>query len=138
MADKKIYNNWNQMMQRCYNPKCHAYSRYHGRGIKVVNRWLEYENFYKDMIKTYKEGLSIERINNNGNYSPENCKWATKKEQANNRRSSRLINFMGKRKTLSQWVEIFNLKRSTVAQRYYVYQWDIEKCFFGKRGYHFG
>lgn len=88
------YKAWDSMMQRCNNPNHAAYKHYGGRGIEVCERWLQVENFYADMGVRPK-GLSLERINNSLGYSPENCKWATWIEQANNRRK-RLVKKVNK------------------------------------------
>lgn len=84
----KIHMIWCTMKQRCTNKSSKSYQNYGGRGIGICDRWMEFENFYADMGASYVDGLSIERINNDLGYSPENCKWIAMSEQAKNRRPS--------------------------------------------------
>lgn len=84
MHDSKIYKVWSSMKSRCSNPNSQFYHRYGGRGIKVCDRWDKFENFYKDMGEP-PEGLTLDRIDNNGNYCKSNCRWVTHKENCHNR-----------------------------------------------------
>jgi hypothetical protein len=88
MTDHPAWCSWRGMMKRCYYKKDIAFQNYGGRGIKVCKRWREnFENFWKDMGPTYKDGLIIDRIDNNGDYTPKNCRWVTYKESNGNKRN---------------------------------------------------
>lgn len=109
---------WQNMIYRCYTPTCPGYRRYGGRGIKVCRRWKEsFEAFIQDMGPRPSAAHTVNRINNNGHYTPKNCRWATKKEQANNRRNSRPLKYKGQRKNLCEWAEIFGLDKATLHGR---------------------
>ena len=84
MHDTLLYKVWSAILQRCNNPKSTGYKYYGGRGIKVCDRWLIFENFHKDMGDR-PDGMTIDRINNDGDYKPSNCRWITHKENCNNR-----------------------------------------------------
>jgi len=102
MYRTRVYKTWQQMRQRCENPNDTAYHRYGGRGIKVCDRWQDFSNFLEDMGEPY-DWQSLDRLDNNGDYTPDNCRWATIEEQQNNIRSNRLITHEGETQTLAQW-----------------------------------
>jgi hypothetical protein len=111
---------WTRMKTRCLNPGHPAFKDYGGRGITVCERWMTFENFIADMGRRPSNKHSIDRINNDGNYEPSNCRWATRKEQANNRRSSRFLTFEGRTLSCSEWcIELsdLNLTSQHIYQR---------------------
>lgn len=89
MSYSRPYQAWANMLDRCGNPNNMGWKNYGGRGIKVCKRWRTFESFWADMGPTYREGLSLDRINNDGGYSKTNCRWTTAKVQMNNRRNSK-------------------------------------------------
>lgn len=115
-AKSTEWNVWVDIRRRCEDENRPDYARYGGRGIKICKRWQSFIAFFEDMGEC-PAGYSIDRIDNNDGYHPENCRWATAKEQANNRRSSRWIEYNGMRKTLMQWSECTGIKRTTIAAR---------------------
>lgn len=110
---------WMGMKTRCkYNKKWNVgYKNYGGRGIKVCRRWMRFENFFADMGPRPSLEHTLERIDNNGNYEPSNCRWATRKEQNINRRDSRIVEFRGERMAMSKMAEKYGHLRVTVAYR---------------------
>jgi hypothetical protein len=116
MTRTPIYAIWHSMMQRCYNTNNHAYNRYGGRGITVVDDWHNFKVFYKDMGDKPK-GKSLERLDNSGPYSLKNVTWADAKQQANNRRSNVVLDFKGRKQTMQQWSDETGLKVQTVWAR---------------------
>lgn len=125
----KFYRAWVNMKTRCTNPRVKYYERYGGRGIKVCEKWKTFDGFIDDMLLTYKDNLTLDRIDNNGDYSKNNCRWVTQKIQANNRKSNRLVTYKGITKTLTQWIDSLGLKSSTVRQRYYCYKLPLNMVF---------
>lgn len=116
------------MRNRCNNPKNKSFFKYGGRGITVCERWELFTNFLADMGPRPSLRHSIERKDNNGPYSPENCEWAVPKTQARNRRTSRLIEFEGVTKTLAEWSESTGLSAGTIIRRIDVSGWTIKEA----------
>jgi hypothetical protein len=102
-TNSKIYRCWVHMRERCLDKRDRRYSSYGGRGITICERWLKFSNFYEDMGDP-PEGMSLDRIDNDGPYSPENCKWSTRHEQQRNRRVNRLVTFNGETKCVREWL----------------------------------
>lgn len=123
------YSTYRNMLTRCYNNKSKSYKHYGGRGIKVCRRWRNsFENFYADMGDKPGAGYSIERIDNNKGYSPDNCKWATKKEQAQNKRSVVKISVNGETHTIPEWAKIIGADYRLIHARIYKLGWSKEKA----------
>ena len=120
LSNTKEYSVWKNMLRRCENPKEKRYKDYGGRGIKVCEEWHDIESFYKWTKESgYKEGLTIDRIDVNGNYEPNNCRWATQKEQVNNERRNIKEEFNGIIHTLGEWAEILDINVNTLQYRYH-------------------
>ncbi len=120
------YRSWVDMRNRCSNQKHHAYKDYGGRGISVCERWSEFDNFLADMGPRLSPKHSIDRINNNGNYEPDNCRWATIEEQNRNRRDLVWITYKGKTNHLSGWCKELGFCLQTIHCRL-KRGWSIEK-----------
>jgi hypothetical protein len=121
------YKSWNGMVNRCLNPRDDHFPDYGGRGIKVCDRWLIYENFLADMGER-PVGKTIDRKDNNGNYEPGNCKWSTMKEQARNRRANVFLEFQGKRQPVSAWAEEIGIDIPTLWCRIFKLNWSVQKA----------
>ena len=115
----RTYSIWNGMKGRC-SPlsKGKARKNYYAKGIRVCDRWLTFDNFFSDMGEA-PNGMSLERLDGNRNYEPENCVWATPKTQANNMSSNHIVEFKGKRQTIAQWADELGLSHNTFAYRLY-------------------
>lgn len=127
---RQEYSSYTNMKSRCCNPNHTYYNNYGGRGIKICDRWLEkpngFNNFMEDMGSS--NGLTLDRIDPNGDYCPENCRWATRREQANNQRRKILFPFRGERLTISQWARKMGLSVGLVYNRIMIYKWPIERA----------
>jgi hypothetical protein len=112
------YRVWNLMRQRCHNPKNTHYASYGGRGISVCDRWRKsYAAFNEDMGRRPFLGAQIDRIDNNGNYEPGNCRWATRKQNCRNQRKTRFLAYRGEVRSMPEWCEILGLHYGTVKHR---------------------
>ena len=133
MSRTPTYQAWKAILSRCNNSNDPNWDNYGGRGVGVCSEWMVFENFYQDMGKQPK-GLTIDRIDNNKGYCKNNCKWSTSKEQNNNMRSNRLLDYKGIiTLTMSQWAEALNIPISTLANRVYR-GWTIERMLETKPG----
>lgn len=128
-----IYKCWAHMKSRCSNENDKSYPDYGGRGINFCEEWTEFTSFHEWALNHgYRKGLTIERINVNGNYEPTNCKWIPKSEQNANKRTSHYITINGETKIVAEWAKIHNINSSTVFSRINS-NWPIEKLFIPTR-----
>lgn len=123
MRDSQEYNIWYSMIERCTKPNHKFYKNYGGRGIKISKDWEKFENFYRDMGNK-PLGKTLERIDNDGNYCKENCKWATFAEQALNKRSNRLLTVGGVTKTVKEWSDTSGLDYDIISKRINKLGWN--------------
>jgi hypothetical protein len=124
-CNTRAYRTWHMMLQRCLNPKNSAYRSYGGRGITVCEEWRDFQAFYADMGDPPAEH-TIDRIDNSLGYTKGNCRWATKKQQGNNRRSNTFFTHGGKKQTLAQWADETGLKPQCLMNRLNA-GWTLEK-----------
>lgn len=122
----RTYISWAAMRARCEDPSRDTFRLYGGRGIRVCRRWIKFENFLKDMGQR-PVGMTIERKNGDGNYTPSNCKWATQKEQMANSSANKLLTHQGKTVHLAEWARLTGMKRETIAMRLRR-GWDIARA----------
>lgn len=126
----RLYRIWQAMKNRCYNKNAPSFKNYGMRGIRICQEWLcDFQVFYDwAMSNGYKEDLTIDRIDVNGNYEPSNCRWSTRTEQANNKTNNHYITIEGKTKTISQWSQIFGINPRSVSNRIQL-GWREERLF---------
>lgn len=117
---------WKSMMVRCYYKRNNRYHLYGGRGITVCDRWKQFENFWTDMGRR-PEGMSLDRKDNNENYTPQNCRWASHRQQQNNRRNNVLLEFQGESKTAPEWGRAVGLSGSLIQSRI-SNGWSVERA----------
>lgn len=124
----KTYISWQAMRRRCYNPNSDRFQYYGGRGIGVCEEWRNsFEAFLRDMGES-PVGYTLERIDNSRNYEPGNCRWATRKEQANNRRSSHMLELNGTSKTMAQWADQYGIDVRLLWARIYKCGWSVDRA----------
>lgn len=138
-ADKTkdhLHGTWRHIKHRCFYENHYAYKDYGGRGITICDEWKnDFSTFYEWSIANgYSIGLTLDRIDVNGNYEPSNCRWATWKEQGNNRRNNVLLTFKGKTKTLAEWADDIGITRQCLFRRINVSKMPIEIALTAKKG----
>ena len=122
----RLYRIWAKMKARCTYPGDRAYNEYGGRGITVCDEWLSFEPFESwSVCNGYSSELTLDRVNNDLGYSPDNCRWATPKQQANNTRKNRVIEYNGISRTLAEWANVTGIRSATIAHRLNV-GWSVE------------
>lgn len=137
----RLYKIWSDIKKRCYCKTFWAFDRYGGRGITLCDEWHDY-TIFRDwcMANGYADSLTIDRIDNNGNYEPNNCRWVDRKTQANNKSNVKYITYKGETKSVSEWAETLGVKYSTLYGRIFNYGIPIDEAFttkkysIGKRG----
>jgi hypothetical protein len=113
-----LYRRWVSMLHRCRNPKAKDYGRYGGRGITICDRWLDFDSFAIDVGLPPAGGKpSIDRIDNNGPYSPDNCRWSMNRAQCRNKRNNRRVTLDGATRTVTEWAEVLGISKGTIAYR---------------------
>jgi hypothetical protein len=126
----RMYRIWSDMKGRCNNPNRAKYARYGGRGITVCDEWMsDFQAFYDWAIKNgYREDLTIDRIDNDGNYCPDNCRWITMMEQASNKSTNHFITHDGQTFTMTEWARRIGIPREVLKDRICRYGWECERA----------
>lgn len=134
MKPSRLYSIYYEMKRRCYDPRRKRYKDYGGRGITVCDEWLNNWYAFKEWALShgYKEDLTIDRIDVNKGYSPENCRWVTYKVQGNNTRRNHYITYKGRTQTMAQWCEELNLNYHSIRTRINNLHWTVKEAFEGK------
>lgn len=125
----RLYREWAGIVQRCTNPKNTSWERYGAKGVTVCNEWRSFSAFREwAYANGYNDSLTIDRINPNGNYEPSNCRWASVREQANNKQGTLWIEYGGERLQLSYWADRLGINYHTLYDRLYLHGWSVEKA----------
>lgn len=128
LSKHELYPVWIGMRQRCNDKNHISYHNYGAKGIKVCSKWDSFSAFLNDMGERPFKGMSIERIDSNKDYSPENCKWATRVEQNRNKKNNMCLTYNGVTKPIIEWESIINIKYTTIRKRINL-GWDVERIF---------
>lgn len=132
MRKSRAYSCWHNMKRRCYYEKCTQYKNYWGRWITYDKKWETFEGFWEDMQEWYSDDKSLDRKDNNWNYCKQNCRWATRSEQARNRADNIIIIHNWEKRIFKDWMIHLWLNKSTVDTRIYEMGWSYEKALFTK------
>lgn len=132
MSNSRLYRIWTHMGDRVNNPNHEHYENYGGRNITICDRWKIFENFQADMGPTYQEDLTIDRINNDGNYDPSNCRWANSEQQARNRRNTIRLTHNGITQSVDDWADQFGISKATLLYRLNA-GWSIEEILVSQK-----
>lgn len=140
MAHSRLNRIFRNMKQRCYNPNCKCYKDYGGRGITICDEWLSKNRTHKGfnsfrewaLSHGYQDGLTIDRIDNNKCYSPDNCRWVSMDIQCNNTRQNHYITYNGKTQSMKKWSEELGISYSVLRSRLNNYHWSVKEAFSTK------
>jgi len=127
MSGTRVHRVWKAMLDRCRREKCAAYKNYGGRGIAVCERWMTFDNFFADMGHP-PEGMQIDRIDNDGNYEPENCRWATRIENARNKRWTSKVSINGSERIVQDCATEVGIQAKTIKARIHRCGWDHNRA----------
>lgn len=138
MTNTRLHSTWAAMKDRCFNPKATSYRNYGDIGITVCPRWRDsFEAFAEDMGEPPSDDHTLDRIDNCGDYAPDNCRWATHKQQSRNRRDTLYVEYQGRRQSLCDWSEESGIPYGTLKKRIFKAKWDLDRAFTEPvRSYH--
>ena len=129
MTGTRLFKTWQDMKSRCLRNSNKDFLLYGGRGIEICDEWLEFSNFMEWALKNgYTDKMEIDRINVNGNYNPDNCRFSTRKEQCNNKRNNKYLTFRGKTQSLKYWCEELSMSYTTVRARLNILGWSVDRA----------